>query len=188
MKNLVKLVILMTYTFIVFFISQYYILGGFFVFNILIMCFGHINVKTALKELLTMLPFIMFAAGINLVLGDINEMLLIAIRLILVCNITYGFKHLVSSMELANAIETLCYPLRWCKFDPKDISLMVCICIAFIPILQRELHQIIAGLKAKGMKMTIQNTKYILKPFLYGIFKRTDEIADALKAKAYIEN
>ncbi|MDR3342501.1 MAG: energy-coupling factor transporter transmembrane protein EcfT [Treponema sp.] len=187
MKNLVKLLLLMTYTFIVFFISNYYILGGFFVCTVLIMLGTHIQLSTAIKELWIMLPFIAFTAGINMLLGDIHEMVLVALRLLLVCTITYCFKRLVSSMELANAIETLCYPLKFCKMDPKDISLMVCICIAFIPILQRELEQIINGLKAKGMKITLQNTKYILKPFLYGIFKRTDEIADALKAKAYIE-
>ena len=62
---------------------------------------------------------------------------------------------------------------------------MVCICIAFIPVLQREFDQIKRGLEAKGMPVKPRNVKYILKPFLYGIFKRTDEISNALRAKAY---
>jgi energy-coupling factor transport system permease protein len=185
MKQLLKVVLLMIYSFMVFFVSNYYILAVFSIGNSILMKVAHVSIKSALKYVLALLPFMLFAAIINSLLGDIHEGILIMIRLILVCNSTYSFKYMVSSMELARAIEILVHPLKAIKVDPKDIGLMICIGVAFLPILGRELLQIKSALQAKGMKMSVKNTKYLLKPFLYGILKRTDEISDALKSKGY---
>jgi energy-coupling factor transport system permease protein len=185
MKQLLKVLLLMIYTFMVFFVSNYYILGLFGLGNSMVMKVARIPLKAAVKYVLALAPFMLFAAFINGILGDIQEGILIMIRLLIVCNITYSFKYMVSAMELAHAIEILLYPFKLVKVEPKDIGLMICICVAFLPILMRELRQIKSALQAKGMRLTIKNTKYVLKPFLYGILKRTDEITNALKAKGY---
>ncbi|AEF83974.1 putative cobalt transport permease, CbiQ family [Treponema primitia ZAS-2] len=187
MKNLLILLLFLGYTFIVFFTSNYYILGAYCLINIFVMILVHVKVKPALRYTAGILPFIIFAAAINFFLEDTNTALLFFIRLLVVCNVTHSFKYILSTTQLANAIETLFYPLKLFRVNPKDISLMICICIAFIPVLSRELEQIKQGLQAKGMEMRIKNVKYVLKPFLYGVFKRTDEISDALRAKAYME-
>jgi energy-coupling factor transporter transmembrane protein EcfT len=139
-----------------------------------------------LKDLLAILPFILLAALINFLMGDIREAALVTARLLLVCNMTSIFRRLVSSRELGRALETLFLPLKFFKVNPGDISLLVCISIAFIPVLQREAREIIYGLKAKGIKMpALGGVKYLFKPFFFGLFKRTNEIALALRAKGY---
>jgi energy-coupling factor transport system permease protein len=187
MKNVIILLLFLTYTFVVFFTSNYLVLGAFCILNILIMILARVKVKPALQYMVSLLPFILFAAVINIFLADKHTALLFFIRLMVVCNSTHSFKYILSSTQLADAIETLLSPLKLCKVNPRDISLMIRICIAFIPVLARELEQIKQGLRAKGMEMKVKNVQYLLKPFLYGIFKRTDEIADALRAKAYME-
>jgi energy-coupling factor transport system permease protein len=184
-KALVKLLLLVVYTFSVFFITSAGVLAALALGNALLMLVFRISPQKALRELALMLPFIVFAALINLLLGDTQEMILVGVRLVLVCNITFLFRQRTSSMELARAVELLFYPVKLFKADPRDMGLMVCIAVAFIPVLQRELEEIIRALASKGMKRSLKNTRYILKPFLTGVLKRTGEIALALKAKGY---
>jgi energy-coupling factor transport system permease protein len=125
------------------------------------------------------------AGLINLIAGPWQEAVLVFVRLVLICNITQSFRRVVNSTQLANAVETFCTPLKIFKVNPRDAGLMVCICVAFIPVLLREFEQIKCGLRAKGMPVKPRNIKYIVKPFMYGIFKRAGEISNALMAKGY---
>ncbi|MDR1362463.1 MAG: energy-coupling factor transporter transmembrane protein EcfT [Spirochaetaceae bacterium] len=185
MKDLLKVLFLAFYAVGVFFVSGFWALGAFALFNICMMIFTRLSPKSAMLYMRGVAPFIILAGLINVIVGPWQEGVLVIVRLILVCNITQSFRRLVNSMQLANAVETFCIPLKIIKIDPRDAGLMVCICVAFIPVLQREFEQIKCGLRAKGMRIRPRNIKYILKPFLYGIFKRTDEISNALLAKAY---
>jgi energy-coupling factor transport system permease protein len=182
---MLKVILLASYAVAVFFFSGFWAVSAFALFNICMMIFTRLPVKAALLYLRGVMPFIVLASLINLIAGTWQEAVLVAARLILVCNVTQCFRNIVNSMQLANAVETFCRPLKIFKVDPRDAGLMVCICIAFIPVLQREFNQIKCGLLAKGMPVKPRNVKYILKPFLYGIFKRTDEISNALRAKGY---
>ncbi|MDR2802659.1 MAG: energy-coupling factor transporter transmembrane protein EcfT [Treponema sp.] len=185
MKNLLKVFLLTAYAVGVFFISDFWAIIGLAAFNICVMIFTRLPIKAALSYMRGAAPFIILAGLINFIADSWQESVLVVVRLVLVCNITQSFRRVVNSMQLANAIETFCCPLKVFKIVPRDVSLMVCICIAFIPVLQREFNQIKCALQAKGMPIKPRNVKYILKPFLYGIFKRAEEISNALLAKAY---
>jgi energy-coupling factor transport system permease protein len=87
--------------------------------------------------------------------------------------------------DLANAIEILFSPLKIFKIDGRDIGLMVCISLAFIPVLRRDFIQIRIALRARGMSLRMKNMRYLLKPFFIGILQRTGEIAMAIRTKAY---
>jgi energy-coupling factor transporter transmembrane protein EcfT len=184
-KALAKLLLLMAYTFSVFFVTNLWFLAALALCNTLIMAASRMNARRALGDLALMLPFIAFAALINALLGDMKEMLLVALRLILVCNITFIFRQRTGSMELAGAVSLLLYPVKLFGADPRDMGLMVCIAVAFIPALRRDLEDIIRALASKGLKMTPKTAGYVLKPFLTGVLKRSGEIALALKAKGY---
>lgn len=185
MKNLVKVFLLAFYAVAVFFVSAPLAIAALALFNIAVMAAARVPPKKALLYIKGVSPFIILAALINLFAGTWQESVLVAARLILVCNVTQSFRFFVNSMQLADAIETFCRPLKIFKVEPRDVGLMVCICVAFIPVLQREFFQIKCGLQAKGMPLKPRNVKYILKPFMFGIFKRTDEISNALRAKGY---
>jgi energy-coupling factor transport system permease protein len=185
MKNLLKLLLLGTYTLGIFFVSDFRALGLFAVLNICLMLRTRLSPGKALLYLRGPAPFILLAALINLAAAGGRDAALVALRLVLVCNGTQLFRRVVNSTQLAGAIETLCRPLKIFKVDPRDISLMVCVGIAFIPVLRRDFNQINHALRAKAMPLRAGNVKYLLKPFLYGILRRADEISGALNAKAY---
>lgn len=189
MKATPKLIILLTYTIAVFFIENYIVLSIITLLNILLMLLFKVPKLKALKNIYLLSFFILFTAVINFLVENINTAILIAIRLILVCNFTYTFTFILSPMELAKAIETLCFPLKIFGINPKDISLIINIALTFIPILSNELSQIKYALKAKGITLgginTIKSIKYIMKPLIYGILKRTSELEYALRAKGY---
>jgi energy-coupling factor transport system permease protein len=160
-------------------------LCAFFVINIVAMILTKVRPLAALKYIFSLLPFVIFAAVFNFALGFWEDALFLTARLILICNITQCYKKVVSASDLSSAIEKLFTPLKLFKIDSKDIGLMVCISLAFIPVLRRDFNHIRLALAAKGMKLSFKTLKYVLKPFFIGIFQRTDEISDALKAKAY---
>lgn len=191
MKATLKLIILLTYTIAVFFIENYIILSIIALLNIILMLLFKVPKLKALKNIYFLSFFILFTAVINFLVSDANTAILIAIRLILVCNFTYTFTFIFSPMELAKAIEFICFPLKILGINPKDIGLIINIALTFIPILSNELSQIKYALKAKGITLgginTIKSIKYIMKPLIYGILKRTNELEYALRAKGYSE-
>jgi energy-coupling factor transport system permease protein len=139
----------------------------------------------AAKYILSFLPFILFAAVFNFILGFMRDALYLTVRLILICNITQCYKKVVSTNDLCRVIEGLSKPLRVFNIDGKDVSLMVSISLAFIPVLRRDFDQIRLALKAKGMKLNAKNFKYVVKPFFVGILSRTHEISQAIRSKGY---
>ena len=188
MKSTIKLLILLTYTIAVFFINNYIALAIIALLNIILMLLFKVPKIKALKNIYFLSSFILFTAIFNYLLADTNTAVLIAIRLVLVCNFTYTFSYIFSPMELAKSIETICFPLKIFGINPKDISLIISIAVTFIPILSNEFTQIKYALKAKGVQTNrINSIKYIMKPLMYGILKRTNELEYALKSKGYAE-
>lgn len=188
MKAIIKLLILLTYTVVIFFINNYIILSLIAVLNLILMLLFKVPKIKALKNIYFLSFFILFTAIFNYWLADSNTALLIAIRLILVCNFTYTFAYIFSPMEIAKSIETICFPLKIFGINPKDIGLIISIALTFIPIISNEFAQIKYSLKVKGVQTNkISSIKYIMKPLVYGIFKRTNELEYALKAKGYVE-
>ena len=181
---IIKFLSIFAYTILIFFFSGYALLA-FCAVNIAAMAVTKVTPVSALRYLTGLLPFILFACVFNFVLGYAADALYLGIRLILICNITQCYKKAVSTTELANAIEILFSPLRIFKIEGRDIGLMVCIGLAFLPVLRRDFSAIRAALRSKGMKLTSRSLKYLLKPFFIGILRRTDEISRSIRAKAY---
>jgi energy-coupling factor transport system permease protein len=186
MVNCVKLLSIFAYTVLIFFCGGPWLLG-FFAVNIAVMIITRITPFQALKYLVPILPFVLFAALFNFILGYLKDAADLSIRLILIVNITQGYKKSTSVDDLSSAIEILFSPLKIFKIEGRDIGLMVCIALAFIPVLRRDFKQIRLALCAKGMKMTARNFTYVLVPFFTGILQRTDEIAKAIRTKGYDE-
>ena len=149
----------------------------------MILC--RVSPPAAARYIISFLPFVFLAAVFNLILGFVEDAVYLTVRLILICNITQCYKKVVSTSDLCKVIEGFSKPLRAFNIDGKDVSLMVSISLAFIPVLRRDFEQIRRALKAKGMKLRAGNFKYIVKPFLVGILSRTNEISQAIRAKGY---
>ena len=153
------------------------------------MIISKININKAIKSLIKLMPFILFTVVINIIFVDLKFAILIGVRLILVCNISYVFSKTISYTEFGEVIEKLLFPLKIFKVNPKEIGIIITIALSFMPILKDELLQIKNSLKAKGMNMTninlIKNANLIFKPFFVSVLQRINEVEMSLRAKGY---
>lgn len=191
MIDIFKFILFLIYTLSVFFISSYYGLLGIAIINLLLMIILKIDIKKAVKNILQIMPFIIFTAIINIFFQDINGATYVFLRLILVCNMTYIFSKTITTTRYAVVLEKLFVPLKLFKINPKDVSMIVLIAITFIPILGNELTQIKYSLKSKGMNTNnlniLKNLNLVFKPFFVSLLQRTAQIEMALKSKSYVE-
>lgn len=187
--NIIKFVFFLLYIISIFFIKNNIALIGALIINIILILIYKINLKKLLNSLSKISIFVLITALINVFVVDINYAILIGIKLILVCSITYIFSTTLSYMEFATVIEILSYPLKLIGVNPKDIGLLITIALSFIPILKEELSRIKYVLLVKGFKINtiniLKNTNIIFKPLFVSIMERINEIEYSLKAKGY---
>lgn len=190
MKDVIKFLIFILYTILIFFISDYKIIAIIFIINIVLMIIGKINLKSAVRSIIKLLPFIAFVVIINLILMSKEKAILIGIRLILICNFTYTFTRNFTPQQLSNSIEKILIPLKIFKINTREIGIMISIAVAFVPILKDEGNKIKASLQSKGFNVKglnmIKNINLILVPLIVSIFKRVQHIENAFKSKGYI--
>lgn len=191
MKNLIKFILFLIYTIGIFFIRNYVALGLIAIFNIILMIALKIDLKNAINNIIRLLPFVLFTVAINMLFADLEFSILIGVRLILVCNLSYIFSKTISYMEFAEVIEKIVYPLKMFGINPKEIGLVVTIALSFVPIMKNEFVQIRNVLKVKGIKPTnfnlLKNLGLVFKPFFISVMQRLNEIEMSLKAKGYQE-
>lgn len=190
MKDLIKFILFILYTILIFLIQDYKIIAMIFAINILLMLIGKVNLKDAIKSIVKLLPFILIVVLLNIILMSREIAILIGIRLILVCNFTYTFTKNFTPRQLANSIEIILTPLKILKINTRDIGIMISIAVAFIPILKDEGYKIKNSLKSKGFNVNginmIKNINLILVPLIVSILKRVEYIENALKSKGYV--
>lgn len=191
MKNVIKFTGFVFYTITLFLVNHYFLLGIAFAFQILFMIILPISNKSAIKSMVHLLPFILFTAVINGIFMNMESAILIGIRLVMVCHMTYLLGKTTTAMEIAKVVQTLLYPLTWFKVNTNNIGMIVSIGITFIPIMKQEIENIQNSLLAKGFSLSFPNKikyiSYIMGPLMYSLLKRINQIEDSLKAKAYRE-
>lgn len=187
--NIIKFIFFLLYVISIFFIKNNIALIGALIINIVLILIYKINLKKLLNSLSKISIFVLITALINVFVVDINYAIIIGIKLILVCSITYIFSTTLSYMEFATIIETLAYPLKLIGLNPKDIGLLITIALSFIPILKEELSRIKYVLLVKGFKINtiniLKNTNIIFKPLFVSIMEKINEIEYSLKSKGY---
>lgn len=187
--NAIKFILFLIYTVGVFYIANYWFLVAIVCVNIGGMLLNKISLKGALKNLAGIGIFILFTVVINVFLMGIQDAILVGIRLLIVCNGTYIFTKLLSTLEIAETIQNLLAPLKLLKINTQNIGIIISIAMAFIPILTKELNNITYSLKSKGfntkMPNLIKNSNLIMKPLFIAILKKVSEVEYALKAKAF---
>ena len=68
MKDVIKFILFILYTVLIFFISDYRIIGAIFILNLILMLLGKVNLKSAIRNIIKLLPFIIVILLINLIL------------------------------------------------------------------------------------------------------------------------
>ena len=117
------------------------------------------------------------------IISSISEAIWIAIKFLIVCNITYIYSITSTKTTIANTIKMLCRPLVLFNINIEEIEIMVAISLSIIPILKKDLVGIRDVYKYKGIKVNVKNIKNSLSVFFIGIIKRTNQIDEALIAR-----
>lgn len=203
----VKLLLILFYAFAIFFIKNF---TGFAVTAVLIGLFIYISklpVSLTLKGVkplfyilvLTLLIQLWIGGGPWVAIGPANISIpglragiFIDIRLVLLI-VGASFLTLTSTpVELTDAIEYLLTPLKRLGVPSHELAMMMTIALRFIPILSAETDKIIKAQASRGARFDSKNPiiKFksfipILIPLFVSVFRRADELAEAMEARAY---
>lgn len=185
-----ELILFLIYASLIFFINEYYLLGIIFLVNLFLMLILRVKASKAISFIIKLMPFILFTGILNLILGDLHLGIIITIKLILVCNITFIFSKNMTPKKIQTAIENIFFPLKVFKINPRNIGIMVSISIAFIPIMQSEIQNLKYSLKAKGFRLNLKNMirkpEVALIPLITSILKKTDEIEQSMISRGFM--
>jgi energy-coupling factor transport system permease protein len=94
---------------------------------------------------------------------------------------------------LGNGLEWYMGPLRRLRIPVDDITVMVSLGLAFLPLLQQELQRILLAQRVRGadfrrgpIETRILNALALLPPLLAGNLRRAEELAVAMEARGYV--
>lgn len=187
MKNIVKFVLFIGYTMLVFFVKDANVLTSMILLNSIITLFLKINLKKMLHSLKIFLPFVAITVVLNLLLDSLQEAILIGIRMLICYHATYLFSQTITTLEIADTIEKIGTPLKLFRIETKHIGMMISISICMLPVLKNEITTLIQAMQAKGMPLNIKNINILIQPMFISIFRRTNEMEKTLLSKAYRE-
>ncbi len=116
----------------------------------------------------------------------------IGLRLILLVVATSLFTYTTSPMALTDGMERLLRPLRRFGVPGHELAMMMSIALRFIPTLLEETERIIKAQMARGAEFQrgglLQRARALLPvlvPLFVSAFRRADELALAMEARAY---
>ena len=169
---------------VTFFLPKSIILFGTIILcNVAIVIVLKIPIVKVTKQLFKILPYVLFTFFINVIISSISEAIWIAIKFLIVCNITCIYSITSTKTTIANTIKMLCRPLVLFNINIEEIEIMVAISLSIIPILKKDLVGIRDVYKYKGIKVNAKNIKNSLSVFFIGIIKRTNQIDEVLIAR-----
>jgi len=115
-----------------------------------------------------------------------------SLRLVLVITISSFITLTTTPVALTDAVEALLKPFKRLGLPVHELALMTTIALRFIPTLLGEAREIIKAQKARGADF---ESGHVLKrargfvpvliPLFVGAFRRADDLASAMEARAY---
>ena len=163
----------------VFFVSCWWVLLGIFVAQILLIVVLRINVCRAVRSVLMFLPFIGLAFGLNLIFGTLENSLLMAARLGLMCNMTFVFMSAVPMLGFVRGLRVFC---------GRRVAVTVAVAIAFVPLLRDEYRKIKDAMNARGKRRGFLGFGALGLTFqivMYKVLYRAGNLAQTLDAKGF---
>lgn len=186
---IVALLFFVAYSVVVFIAPNWIWLASFSAFNLLLCLIFRTGFVQTLKNLLKVTLFAVFVFLINLIFDDVISCLIVAWKLLIVCNFTFIFGKIFKPTMIASGFAQLLFPLKLFKVDTESIALAITIALQFIPILSRSAKSLSKTLKVRGFKFNIKNIltngHVIFMLFFSEIFKRVDSIELAFRARGY---
>ncbi len=189
MKNVLKLILFLLYTIVIFFISNIWIFITLTMLTFIFYVFYKIPVKKILTYNLFFFVFVaLLTLLITLAFNSVTDAIYMFFKLFLIGNATYIFRYTMPTVQFIDTIEKLLSPLKIFHVNTRNIGIIINIAITFIPIFVEEITQIQNSLVQKGLKRnSISSIKYTFVVLIPLLFKRTNEMEYSLKAKCFVE-
>lgn len=206
-----KIIITTALTVLIFLIDSftgYALLGGFLLGTFLL---SRIPLGYALRGLRPALFLLLLTFVLNVFFSGIREgqplvrfgpvliteqalvrAVFISLRLVMLIIATSLFTFTTSPMELTDGMERLLRPFRRIGIPGHELAMMMSIALRFIPTLLEETERIMKAQMARGAQFQEGNVLKraramlpILVPLFVSSFRRADELALAMEARAY---
>jgi biotin transport system permease protein/energy-coupling factor transport system permease protein len=94
--------------------------------------------------------------------------------------------------DITIGLERLLRPIRIFRISSHDIAMMVSLALRFIPTLLQEMNSIREAQLARGVNSRLQTIRgriraiiFLIEPLSVSIFRRSDELVDAMEARGY---
>ena len=175
----------MVYAAAIFFTPNSLLIFGFLAVNLLAGVLLKADWRRQVRVLFRLLPFILFTAVFNLLLDSPAAAGYVALKLILVTQITVIYAGATTILEIG---ETAAEGLGFLKFlgvEPREIKLMVCVALAQLPIFKQNAREMKLALSAKGAKVNFSSTRAMVTKMGYDMLRRVNALDDGLIAKGY---
>ncbi len=185
MKNVITFLLFLFYATAIFLIPNNLFLLLPLCINLVLLIYIRANLKKAILNLLKFLPFVLFTFVINCLLDTYLNATWMAIKLLLVCNITFIYSQTTTTTKVAKTVKTICTPLKNLGINPEEIAILVAIALSMLPILKREYLEMKEACKAKNIRLNVKNMKIILSKLLTSFLNRVSEVDEALVEKGY---
>ena len=172
-------ILFLLFSLIVFFINNIYFLLLFFVF-LLSLCFVY-KITIPLSKTFILILLINFI--LNLIFSNIYDSFIVSIRLFIMFLLVNIIIKKIGINNIGNIIGKI--------FHCKELSLIICISLSFIPILSREISDIKNSLYTKNFPLNGKNIFFrghlFLICFFTNLFKKIDDMEKVLLVKGIDE-
>ena len=133
----------LVYVIAIFLIDNYVFFIVALLFNMLIIINFRLNFRKVFNNLVGVSFFALFTFVVNLIVLTPFEAFFIAVKLLLVCNVTYIFSKIFTPFKMIEALEKLLYPAQAVGVESRNIGILICIAISFIPIFKEEMTDLV---------------------------------------------
>lgn len=193
MNPFYKLICLLAFTILIIFASNIFSLLFLFLFSLVIIDMSKIPLKYYAKNILFLVPFILFIFIINIIFNITFISSLISIlKLILFVIYSSVIMYTTKPNELTYGLEKLFSPLKSINIPVKSLALTISLSIRFIPVIFEQTDKVIKsqlsrGLDFKGnLKSKIDKLISVILPIFNLSLKRADSISNTLDMRLYI--
>ncbi|MDR2672480.1 MAG: energy-coupling factor transporter transmembrane protein EcfT [Coriobacteriales bacterium] len=115
-----------------------------------------------------------------------------ALRITILVCLTSLLTYTTSVVSLADALSSLLAPLRVLRVPVEDISMMFTIALRFIPLTAEEAEKLIVAQSARGAVFNqggplkrIKAYMPVMVPLFVNLFRRADQLAQAMESRCY---
>lgn len=161
------------FSILVFFINNLHVLAAILLLETFFVLFFKISFKSFKYLIIVILPMFL----INLLFSGLSLALLVLIRLLIMLLFVIILNHCFNATQIAYLLGDV--------FHSKDLFLIIVISISFIPIMQKEVHEIKKCLQVRGYKFNLKNGYLLFITFVNNMFTKVSELEKIIISRGY---